>query len=108
MTSIKRGDISQMSFGFTVADAGDEWLEKDGEIKRTITEVKELFDVSPVVFPAYKSTRISVRTAEKVEEIKKNSAETRGVTAEEDKSLREYEQLKEMAKMVENYGGLRK
>jgi len=108
MTSIKRGDISQMSFGFAVADAGDEWLEKDGEIKRTITEVKELFDVSPVVFPAYKSTRISVRTAEKVEEIKKNSAETRGVTSEEDKSLREYEQLKEIAEMVENYGGLRK
>lgn len=103
-TSIRRGDITQMSFGFTVAENGDEWLEKDGEIKRTITEIKELFDVSPVVFPAYPSTRISVRTSEKVDEIRKKSAETGGVTAEE-QTLREYEQLKTMAEIAEICGG---
>ena len=74
MTSIKRGDISQMSFGFTVAEDGDVWIEKDGETKRTINEVKELFDVSPVVYPAYKATKIAVRTSEKLEECKKSAA----------------------------------
>lgn len=66
-TSINRGDVSQMSFGFIVAENGDEWKEKDGETRRTITEIRELFDVSPVVFPAYPQTKIAVRTKEKLE-----------------------------------------
>jgi len=77
VTSINRGDVSQMSFGFTVAQDGDEWREKDGEVKRTIHEIRELFDVSPVVFPAYPATKISARTKEQMEECKK-SAETGG------------------------------
>ena len=80
MTSIKRGDVSQMSFGFTVAENGDEWKEKDGVVKRTISEMKELFDVSPVVYPAYSSTKIAVRTAEKLNEIKTTA--TRGNSTE--------------------------
>ena len=61
MTSIKRGDIDQMSFGFqTVAE---EWREgKDGEPDlRTLKEVR-LFDISPVTFPAYEGTAVAVRS----------------------------------------------
>ena len=61
MTSIKRGDIDQMSFGFqTVAE---EWREgEDGEPDlRTLKEVR-LFDVSPVTFPAYTGTDVAVRS----------------------------------------------
>lgn len=57
--SIKRGDISQMSFGFTVIK--DMWEFMTGKDPvRTLQEVK-LFDVSPVVFPAYPQTSVKVR-----------------------------------------------
>lgn len=57
IVSIGRGDVSQMSFGFFVTK--EEW-EKVGEWEnRTILEV-ELFDVSPVTFPAYEATSVSV------------------------------------------------
>lgn len=61
MTSIKRGDIDQMSFGFQVV--AEEWREgKDGEPDlRTLKEVR-LFDVSPVTFPAYTGTDVAVRS----------------------------------------------
>jgi len=49
--SMKRGDITQSSFAFTVAD--DSWETTDGMDVRTITKVKRLFDVSPVTYPAY-------------------------------------------------------
>ncbi len=61
MVSIARGDVSQMSFGFSVAPGGQIW-EKDaqGGVLRTLTAVR-LFDVSPVVFPAYPDTAVAVR-----------------------------------------------
>jgi len=63
MVSINRGDISQMSFGFKVAEEKWETKEIDGEPMdhRTITKVK-LFDVSPVTFPAYTQTDVSIRS----------------------------------------------
>lgn len=56
---IERGDVSQMSFGFEVKK--QTWAEGDKgkPDKRDIQEVK-LYDVSPVVFPAYTQTDISV------------------------------------------------
>ena len=68
--AINRGDITQMSFGFIVAQDGDEWNERDGQVSRTISEIKELFDVSPVVYPAYSKTRVSVRALDKAKEIR--------------------------------------
>jgi uncharacterized protein len=57
--SIKRGDISQMSFGFIVE--ADEWQhEKGKDTVRTLTKV-QLFDVSPVTYPAYPQTSVKVR-----------------------------------------------
>ncbi len=57
-TSIERGDIDQMSFGFTVEE--DEWRYEDGVDIRELRKVK-LFDVSPVTFPAYSATDVGVR-----------------------------------------------
>ena len=55
--SIDRGDVTQMSFGFFVTK--EEW-EADGEWdNRTILEA-ELFDVSPVTYPAYPTTSVEV------------------------------------------------
>ena len=51
--SMERGDITQSSFAFTIEE--DSWEStEDGEI-RTINKVKQLYDVSPVTYPAYPS-----------------------------------------------------
>ena len=58
MVSIERGDINQMSFGFRVLK--QEWDESGDEVIRTLKEV-DLFDVSPVTFPANLNTNVGVR-----------------------------------------------
>lgn len=64
MVSVGRGDITQMSFGFMVRAGGQEWSEDDeGRITRTLTDL-ELFEVSPVTFPAYPQTDIAARSLE--------------------------------------------
>ena len=50
--SMKRGDITQSSFAFTVEK--DDWSTDDnGNDLRTIKKIKRLYDVSPVTYPAY-------------------------------------------------------
>lgn len=62
LESVRRGDISQMSFAFRIASGGDRFSTgKDGVTVRRILEVQELVDVSPVAFPAYSETVISAR-----------------------------------------------
>lgn len=59
--SVRRGDVSQMSFGFFVNENGDEWKETAKGIIRTLHSVS-LFDVSPVTFPAYPMTAVQARS----------------------------------------------
>ena len=59
LVSIKRGDITQMSFGFTVIL--DRWSYEDNIDVRELLKVK-LYDVSPVTFPAYAQTECGVRS----------------------------------------------
>ena len=66
--SIRRGDISQMSIGFIVEE--DTWGTKDGLDIREIKKV-QLFDVSPVTFPAYQETDVGVRAMEEYKDYKK-------------------------------------
>lgn len=60
---LKRGDVSAMSFGFTVPMGGDSW-DKTGNV-RTLNRVS-LHEVSLVAFPAYSATTgtTSVRSVE--------------------------------------------
>lgn len=58
---IRRGDVSQMSFGFEVLKQSWE-VEKDELDLRTIEKVK-LWEVSPVTFPFYEDTDISVKAS---------------------------------------------
>ena len=60
MTSIRRGDVDQMSFQFETSV--DEWDTTDqANVIRTLVEIKRLWDISPVSFPAYPQTSASVR-----------------------------------------------
>jgi HK97 family phage prohead protease len=66
LVSIKRGDVSQMSFAF--GDVQDTWGEEatpDGKLTlvRTIHEFGQLLDVSAVTFPAYPDTELGLRSA---------------------------------------------
>ena len=58
--SLKRGDISQSSFGFNIVEQSLKYDKQNDIVHRTLIEVK-LFDVSPVTFPAYSSTEVHVR-----------------------------------------------
>jgi uncharacterized protein len=54
---IKRGDISQSSFAFTIEEQS--W--NDDRTERSIDKVGRLMDVSPVTYPAYPTTTVSAR-----------------------------------------------
>jgi HK97 family phage prohead protease len=57
--SIRRGDVDQMSFGFKTVT--DEWeTDENGQTTRTLLKA-DLYDVSPVTFPAYPATEVSAR-----------------------------------------------
>ena len=67
MESLKRGDIDQSSFSFTVSGDGqssEETRVGDGPslVNRTISKVSRLFDVSPVTYPAYPDATVALRS----------------------------------------------
>lgn len=69
VTSLKRGDVDQSSFSFTVNKDGEEWASSqdgDGPVvyKRTIKKVSRLYDVSPVTYPAYPDATVALRSLE--------------------------------------------
>jgi len=57
---VKRGDVTQMSFGFKVK--GQIWDESDPKnVIRTLTEI-DLFEISLTPFPAYTQTSAKTRS----------------------------------------------
>ena len=59
-SAIERGDITGMSFMFSIAD--EEWSDLDTEHPtRTVKAIGEVVEVSAVTFPAYDSTEITTR-----------------------------------------------
>jgi HK97 family phage prohead protease len=77
MTSMRRGDVDQMSFAFSVMD--EEWGSKDDKPQRTLKSVK-LYDVSVVTYPAYPTTSAAVRSH--VQEMNDVQADDNQPTAE--------------------------
>lgn len=59
MVSMERGDVTQMSFGFKTIE--DTWNNENGEEIRTLVKV-DIFDVSPVTYPAYTQTDVALRS----------------------------------------------
>lgn len=60
---VKRGDVNQCSFGFDILDE-ESAISDNGDIHWTIKKV-ELYEVSCCTFPAYESTNITARSAER-------------------------------------------
>lgn len=59
-SAVERGDISGMSFMFTVDE--DSWDDLDSEHPtRKIRSIGRVFEVSAVTFPAYEATSITAR-----------------------------------------------
>lgn len=64
VTSMSRGDVNQMSFGFQVISEKWEARKRKTDL-RTICECR-LFDVSPVTYAAYDTTDVGVSSAQEV------------------------------------------
>jgi HK97 family phage prohead protease len=61
LPKLLRGDVNQMSFGFSVRPGGQDWAKNDeGQTIRTLKKLR-LFDVSVVTYPAYTQTDVAVR-----------------------------------------------
>ncbi|MGX4645663.1 HK97 family phage prohead protease [Holzapfeliella sp. JNUCC 80] len=72
-SKIKRGDVSQASFGFYIND--EDYTSNGNSTISTLTDI-ELFEVSVIAFPAYASTEISARSKD-VESFKQRQFEAR-------------------------------
>ena len=64
--AIERGDITQSSWGFMLRVSkdgnGDRWEKRDGKEHRILTDVRAVYDASPVTFPANPDTDVAKRS----------------------------------------------
>lgn len=105
LTNIKAGNVSDTSFSFSVADDGDQFTEDDdGNVTRTINQVKSLFDVSVCAVGAYNlgddAVQVNTRSYTKYLESKKQEKRSKEMTEKtiinpvenkEEKEVRSYE-----------------
>lgn len=67
LSYLQRGEITTSSFAFTVAEDGDKWYrDSEGVLRREITKIDRLFDVSPVFTAAYESTSCTLRKLDEI------------------------------------------
>ena len=108
-SAVKRGDMSGMSFMFTVDK--DSWEDIDTESpKRTIMSIRKVFEVSAVAFPAYEGTDIQAasegETLDSVhaslESARKLAEEERAKAAEEERRTAVLERLKKFTEVSDD------
>lgn len=92
--SVKRGDITQSSWGFSLnSNEDDDWTRSEAGDHRTIKRVRRVWDVSPVTFPANPDTTVAKRSLEAAksewkaqqeneEKINQRSAQVRAILAQ--------------------------
>ena len=98
-SAIKRGDITGMSFMFTIDREEWEGLESDHPT-RHIKSIGQVFEVSAVTFPAYESTEISARDKAALERAKTTLESVRGQSLESDSAALELEKAKLKNKLL--------
>ena len=92
-SAIKRGDITGMSFMFTIDREEWENLESDHPTRR-IRSIGQVFEVSAVTFPAYESTEISARDKAALDSAKLTLDSVRSQSLESDNAALELEKAK--------------
>ena len=92
-SAIKRGDITGMSFMFTIDDEEWEDLQSDHPT-RHIRKIGTVLEVSAVTFPAYESTEISARDKEALESAKATLESVRRQSLDSDEVALELEKAK--------------
>ena len=106
-SAVKRGDMSGMSFMFTVD--GDSWEDIDTDYpKRTIMSIRRVFEVSAVAFPAYEGTDIQAASEGEtpdgvrasLESARKRAEEERAAQAEQERRTAVLEKLKSLMEEV--------
>lgn len=67
---LRRGDITESSFAFTIADGGDVWIKGVGDTYlRRIIKFAKIYDVSPVYTPAYNGTKVDCKRFKEIQSI---------------------------------------
>lgn len=92
-SACERGDISGMSFAFTVS--GEEWVDLETEKPtRRITKIDRVFEVSAVTWPAYEQTSISAERDAQALESARAALESAKAKAETEARSRKRKALK--------------
>ena len=98
-SAVSRGDISSMSFMFSVSD--EEWEDIDSEHPtRRIKAISSVVEVSAVTFPAYDATEIQARSKEALENARltlEKEQQQREQSLESDSKLLELEKAKTLS-----------
>lgn len=97
-SAIKRGDLSGMSFMFSIDDEAWEDLESDHPT-RHIRKIGSVVEVSAVTFPAYESTEINARSKEALDNARSTLEKVRQQNATS-VDTDELELLKEKTKIL--------
>lgn len=88
-SAVQRGDISGMSFMFSIRD--EEWDDLDTDHPtRRIKDIGTVVEVSAVTFPAYESTEISARCKDALESARsalESARQQRGTSLDSDLEL---------------------
>lgn len=83
-TSISRGDVTGMSFGFDVAGKDQKWTRGEAGKPHIRTLLKvELYEVSPTAFPAYEATNVQTRDADGLTSVEQQLREQEEVWSRE-------------------------
>lgn len=61
LENLRNGNVNQCSFGFCLAENGDEFTydKEERSYKRILRNIKEIVDVSVVTYPAYRDTDVT-------------------------------------------------
>lgn len=86
MEKVKRGDVSQSSYAFSIKDAV--WETRDGKDHRVIKKFSRWYDVAPVTYPANQNTTVAARSLESIKNESKNIGQAK---SDHDRMLMELE-----------------